>query len=141
MKDPRILCIVFTGPAEDAAAVSSLIVCGARVISLHDESLMQVAALIALSSFYVGNDSGISHLAGILGCQGAVLFGPTDPSIWRPQGNALDVVRFIGNGTEALPEIISRFYSAISQHEKETFRCNSLEKRRGLLGNDHAVYQ
>ncbi len=118
MNDHRIFCIVFTGPAEDTASVSRHILCGDRVISLHDESLMRVAALLSLSAFYVGNDSGISHLAAILSCRGAVLFGPTDPYIWRPLGNALDVVHFTGQGAEALPEIISRLNSAVSYHER-----------------------
>lgn len=118
MKDPRIRCIVFTGPAEDAAAVSRQMLCDTRIISLHGESLMRIAALLSLSAFYVGNDSGISHLAGILGCRGTVLFGPTDPSIWRPQGNALDVVHFSGSATEAVPEVITRFNSAINRKER-----------------------
>jgi heptosyltransferase III len=107
--DPRILCIVVTGPAEEAMVVSSNLLYGKRVISLHKESLMRVAALLSLSAFYVGNDSGISHLAGIMGCRGAVLFGPTDPFLWRPQGNTLDVVSFIGSGREALSEIVSLY--------------------------------
>lgn len=109
MKNPRVLCIVCTGPAEDAETVSSRMVCSKRVIPLYDQSLIRVAALLSLSDFYVGNDSGISHLAGILGCRGAVLFGPTDPSIWRPLGRALDVVSFVEAETETVSEIISRF--------------------------------
>ena len=114
VKDSRIFCIVLAGPAEDAAFISRHIACSERVIFLHNESLMRVAALLSLSAFYLGNDSGISHLAGILGCRGVVLFGPTDPSVWRPQGNTLDVVRFMGSGTGAAPEIFARFNSVIS---------------------------
>jgi len=120
--DPRIFCIIFTGPAEEATSVFRHLLCSKRVISLHKESLMRVAALLSLSAFYVGNDSGISHLAGIMGCRGAVLFGPTDPFLWRPQGNALDVVSFIGSGREALPEIVSLYerHDIQSQWSKKT---------------------
>lgn len=127
-KDSRVLCIVLTGPAEDAAMVSSRMVCSKRVIPLHDQSLIRIAAVLSLSDFYAGNDSGISHLAGILGCRGAVLFGPTDPPIWRPQGDALDVIRFSGSGSEAASEIISRFKSAISRHQRDNNTMQSPKK-------------
>ncbi len=112
-KDPRMFSIVITGPAEDAAAVSRQIHCTHRVIMVRDESLMRVAALLSLSDFYLGNDSGISHLAGMLGCRGVALFGPTDPAIWRPQGQGLEVVRFMEEGTEAAAQIIARLNDTV----------------------------
>ena len=39
-----------------------------------------------MASAFVGNDSGISHLAAAIGTPGVVLFGPTDPRRWRPLG-------------------------------------------------------
>jgi ADP-heptose:LPS heptosyltransferase len=35
---------------------------------------------------YVGNDSGITHLAAAVGTPVLALFGPTDPKIWGPRG-------------------------------------------------------
>jgi ADP-heptose:LPS heptosyltransferase len=55
--------------------------------------LEYVAALLSLTQTYVGNDSGISHLAGCLGTHGVVLFGPTDPTQWAPLGGTLRVLR------------------------------------------------
>ncbi len=55
--------------------------------------LPDVAALLALSDAYIGNDSGVSHLAGAVGACGAVLFGPTDPARWRPLGARLVALR------------------------------------------------
>jgi heptosyltransferase-3 len=37
-------------------------------------------------SAYVGNDSGISHLAAALGRPALVLFGPSNPDLWSPRG-------------------------------------------------------
>ena len=85
--------VVLLGPADgDEAAYwrSS----GHRVVS--DLSLDAVAALLAGASHYVGNDSGVSHLAGALERRGVVLFGPTRPERWRPVGGALAAVRFAG---------------------------------------------
>lgn len=49
-------------------------------------SLPQVASLLENAGFFVGNDSGVSHLAGAVGTPGLALFGSTDPGIWRPRG-------------------------------------------------------
>jgi ADP-heptose:LPS heptosyltransferase len=56
-------------------------------------SLLQVAAILSRADLYLGNDSGISHLAGAVGARGVVLFGPTNPRYWRPLGGCLSVVR------------------------------------------------
>jgi len=118
-KDPRIFCVVITGPAEDATAVSGQIRCNDSVIMFHDESLMRVAALLSRSDFYLGNDSGISHLAGILGCRGVALFGPTDPAIWRPQGQDIEVISFRKQGAETARQITSMLNSVISNTGKD----------------------
>ena len=44
------------------------------------------ARWLAAARVYVGNDSGISHLAAACGVPCVVLFGPTDPRIWAPRG-------------------------------------------------------
>lgn len=46
----------------------------------------QVAALLVCCRGYLGNDSGVSHLAGLLGLPTLALFGPTDPAVWSPLG-------------------------------------------------------
>ena len=97
MREPRFFVLVLSGPAEDRETVSLLSALGIhsdRIIHMHNEPLIRTASLLALSDFYLGNDSGISHLAGILQCRGIVLFGPTDPGLWRPPGDSLDVLRF-----------------------------------------------
>lgn len=48
--------------------------------------LATIAALAASAAGFVGNDSGVSHLAAAAGASGVVLFGPTDPARWRPLG-------------------------------------------------------
>jgi ADP-heptose:LPS heptosyltransferase len=41
---------------------------------------------------YVGNDSGVSHLAAALGIPATVFFVHTNPAIWQPLGEAVTVV-------------------------------------------------
>ncbi len=55
-------------------------------------NLAEVAHILQHCDVYLGNDSGISHFAGLLGCAALVLFGPTDPEIWRPLGPRINVL-------------------------------------------------
>jgi ADP-heptose:LPS heptosyltransferase len=41
---------------------------------------------------FVGNDTGPSHLAGIIGVPTVALFGPSNPIHWRPLGPAVRVI-------------------------------------------------
>lgn len=59
---------------------------------LRWESLDRVAALLHRATRYLGNDSGISHLAGLVGARGVAVFGGTDPSIWRPLGGGITAI-------------------------------------------------
>lgn len=52
----------------------------------------QVAALLQACRLYVGNDSGMSHLAAALGVPTIVVVGPTDPAVWAPLGPCVVVV-------------------------------------------------
>jgi hypothetical protein len=56
-------------------------------------SLSQAAALLVASDIYLGNDSGITHLAAALGVPTVALFGPSDPRQWAPRGRQVAVVR------------------------------------------------
>jgi ADP-heptose:LPS heptosyltransferase len=42
--------------------------------------------LVAEAGCYVGNDSGVTHLAAALGVLTVAFFRATDPRIWRPLG-------------------------------------------------------
>jgi ADP-heptose:LPS heptosyltransferase len=42
---------------------------------------------------YIGNDSGISHLAAFVGLPSVVIFGPSDPLRWKPLGSRVRIVR------------------------------------------------
>jgi ADP-heptose:LPS heptosyltransferase len=64
-----------------------------RIKVLIDLPLLRVAAQIQRARCYLGNDSGLSHLAGLLGVPTVALFGPTDPAVWRPLGPAVVTVR------------------------------------------------
>ena len=50
------------------------------------ENLYELARWLAAARLYVGNDSGITHLAAAVGVPVVAIFGPTDPAIWAPRG-------------------------------------------------------
>ena len=52
-----------------------------------------LAALLRRCAAYVGNDSGVSHLAALAGMPTLALFGPSDPARWAPLGPQVRVVR------------------------------------------------
>lgn len=56
-------------------------------------SLTRLAALLAKSRMYIGNDSGVSHLAASLGTPTVAIFGPTLPEVWAPQGLHVQVIK------------------------------------------------
>lgn len=49
-------------------------------------SIDETAALCEHAALYIGNDSGMSHLAAAVGTPTVTIFGPTDPALYRPLG-------------------------------------------------------
>jgi heptosyltransferase-2 len=54
--------------------------------------LPRLAAVLERSIF-VGHDSGISHLAAAAGSNCILLFGPTDPNVWAPRNDNVQILR------------------------------------------------
>lgn len=54
-------------------------------------ALTDLADWLAASAGFIGNDSGVSHLAGYLGAPTVTVFGPSNPRQWRPWGPAVSV--------------------------------------------------
>lgn len=69
--------------------------------NLVNACLKKVIFLLSLASGYVGCDSGISHLAGILNLKGVVVFGPSSPKIYRPWGD-LKVLKSCDNNVNSV---------------------------------------
>jgi len=55
--------------------------------------LLAVAFHLQQCRCYLGNDSGITHLAAMLGIPTIALFGPSDSTTWRPVGPEVIVIR------------------------------------------------
>ncbi|MBI5878016.1 MAG: glycosyltransferase family 9 protein [Chloroflexi bacterium] len=91
--------LILSGPAEESLAIPAL----PGVERLHFPDLPLLAALLARCAAYVGNDSGITHLAAAVGAPTLALFGPTDPAIWSPRGPRVTVLRSPTGRMDDLP--------------------------------------
>ena len=56
------------------------------------ENLYELACWLARARVYIGNDSGITHLAAAVGTPAVAIFGPTDPAVWAPHGERVAVI-------------------------------------------------
>jgi heptosyltransferase-3 len=91
-KDVEVIFLL--GPAEQDR-FSSTIIKDINSISrcLTDLSLTQVVQLLSCSDGFIGNDSGITHLAAGMGVRTLAIFGPTNPAVYKPIGPAVTVVK------------------------------------------------
>jgi len=80
--------LIIEGPADEAAAAEVVAGLGdIPYLLVQNLPITKVAALLSLASLFIGNDSGISHLAAALKVPIIALFGPTDPFVWAPRGD------------------------------------------------------
>ncbi len=102
-KDSNPFFIILSGPAENSILgqrIDEFAGSHQRVAHVRNEELVTVSALLSMCSLYIGNDSGITHLASSVGGKVIALFGPTDPLLWKPCGHTAHVV---ASGMECAP--------------------------------------
>jgi ADP-heptose:LPS heptosyltransferase len=56
------------------------------------DDLTELAGRLKTSGGFIGNDSGVCHLAAFLGLPTVTVFGPSDPQRWKPVGRAVKAV-------------------------------------------------
>jgi heptosyltransferase-3 len=56
------------------------------------ENLYDLGCWLGGARVYIGNDSGITHLAAAVGTPVVAVFGTTDPVVWAPRGERVRVV-------------------------------------------------
>jgi ADP-heptose:LPS heptosyltransferase len=98
--------LLLAGPADEAAISAMRAALGAdaaRVPVARDLPLPALLGVLRRAAAYLGNDSGVSHLAGLAGVPALALFGPTDPAIWAPVGPRVRVIAAPSPAMAALP--------------------------------------
>ncbi|HXT80126.1 MAG TPA: glycosyltransferase family 9 protein [Acetobacteraceae bacterium] len=91
---------VFAGPgAQERAMAAPLLAALPQAVDLAGRlSVPEAAACLARTSLFIGNDSGLMHLAASAGTPTIGLFGPTDAAEYAPAGRRARAVT--GSGLE-----------------------------------------
>lgn len=94
LRGPEIEVLFLLGPAEverlrpsEKVHIHGVTRCVAHL------SLPQVLGLLSCADAFIGNDSGVTHLAAGIGLRTIAIFGPTDPTVYQPLGPRVRVVR------------------------------------------------
>ena len=86
--------IIVGGPGEEEVGKIIMKKLGKiNIINLIGLPIIPTAAVFCFSKLYIGNDSGLMHLAASIGTPTIGLFGPTDDNIYAPLGKNTMVVR------------------------------------------------
>jgi ADP-heptose:LPS heptosyltransferase len=78
------------GPADDSCEALAH---ERGAVVVREPSIGELGALLSRAGLFVGNDSGVSHLAAAYGAPTVALFGPTDPTVWSPVGPRVRTLR------------------------------------------------
>ena len=54
--------------------------------------LWDLVSEVSQATLFIGHDSGVTHVAAATGVATVALFGPTDPTIWAPNGHRVIVI-------------------------------------------------
>jgi heptosyltransferase-3 len=65
-------------------------------------SLWDLARALSRCAVFVGHDTGVTHLAAAVKTPTVALFGPTDPGVWRPLGDHVEIIRGEGGRMDAI---------------------------------------
>ena len=115
----RSKILIVLGPAEGPEVRRAFEGMGPKApILAKGLTLLQLASVMEGCWFFIGNDSGISHMAAALGLPTLVIFGPTDQKVWSPKGKKAFVVC---RGVPCSPCPQERF-----------IQCNDLECLRAI---------
>jgi lipopolysaccharide heptosyltransferase III len=93
LTDAGFACVAIAAPNETEILDELISSASVRIVTF-DLSLPEVSALAARSQVFVGNDSGIAHIAAAVGTPSVVIFGSSNIAHWRPWNRAAAEVVF-----------------------------------------------
>lgn len=116
-------CVAISAPNESRVISDLIENSRARVTAFTDLTLPEVTALASRARLFVGNDSGIAHIAAAMKTPAVVIFGSSNVTHWRPWATApAEVVR------EELPCQPCPGYSCLEFDAPECIRRVKVER-------------
>lgn len=85
--------VLLEGPADQDTLEGVLRLLSKKPPVLRDLDLSLLAGVLAHTDLYLGHDSGVTHLAALLGVRTVAVFGPTDHHRWAPHGRHVTILR------------------------------------------------
>lgn len=95
---------VISGPADHAIIERLRGEIKKNLVLVEQLPLPGLAAVIKRCNFFIGNDSGITHLAAAAGTDTIAIFGPTDPVLWGPRGERVKILYKRSHCSPCLPD-------------------------------------
>jgi ADP-heptose:LPS heptosyltransferase len=99
------LPVILLGPAEEKLLPLFSEEKEAEILLSFDRD--RLAILLQEASLYIGHDSGITHLAAMLGAPTIALFRNTSVAQWSPLGPKVKVIQANANGPELIEETLN----------------------------------
>ena len=88
---------VILGPAEEGGEYETIVQFvserGIRADIIRNMPVSGIVRKLKGADLFIGNDSGITHLASAAGVPVVAIFGPTDQEVWKPLGRNVRIVR------------------------------------------------
>ncbi len=80
--------ILLGGPSDASRCTAVAAHCPLPCVNLAGQTgLLEATAVLARATLFIGNDSGLGHLASAVGAPTLTLFGPGQPERYRPWGD------------------------------------------------------
>jgi ADP-heptose:LPS heptosyltransferase len=105
--------VVVRGPVDGAAYDAFLREADVPRAAVSTPSVGFLGALMKRAVCTVCNDTGIMHIAGAVGASCVAVFGPTEPSRWKPVGEHVLAVRAPDRIVDSVP--VEAVYAAVSE--------------------------
>lgn len=124
----RGIVSVAVGTKDDLPVLMDLFDQSPLAVLLHDKTLPEITALAAKAKVFVGNDSGIAHIAAAVNTPSVVIFGSSNVEHWRPWTDAPNEVV-----TENLPCAPCAGYKCGEFEEPQCIRRITVERVTAAL--------
>jgi ADP-heptose:LPS heptosyltransferase len=98
-------------PAFRAAVLAALAVAGVHPLVVAAPALDDLRRGLAGAAGFIGNDSGVGHLAAACGTPVLALFRDTDPAVWRPLGPRVAVAA----AADPVERLLERLLAVVSR--------------------------